>query len=59
MAHSYGPSFSGDPYRQHWPLIGGNLLPKTSDLRHYSVNLCTREPSWNCAGALIRVAESC
>ncbi|HEV7396010.1 MAG TPA: hypothetical protein VGN86_05830 [Pyrinomonadaceae bacterium] len=51
--YSYPPDFSGDPTRIGTPLFGGDLSPGIQ--RYYRINLCTVEPSWACATAILRV----
>jgi hypothetical protein len=52
--YSRPPDYLGsDLTRYGTPLFGGDLSPGVK--RFYRVNLCTAEPSWACATALLRV----
>lgn len=52
--YSNPPDYLGsDLMRLGTPLFGGDLSPGVP--RHYRVNLCTIEPSWACATAILRV----
>jgi hypothetical protein len=52
--YSNPPDYLGtDLTRFGTPLFGRDLSPGVP--RHYRVNLCTAEPSWACATALLRV----
>ena len=56
MATTYSnpPDYVGtDLTRLGTPLFGGELSPGVQ--RYYRVNLCTAEPTWICASALLRV----
>jgi hypothetical protein len=56
LATSYSnpPDYLGTDFtRLGTPLFGGDLSPGTK--RYYRVNLCTAEPSWACATAILRV----
>jgi hypothetical protein len=56
LATSYSnpPDYLGtDLSRLGTPLFGGDLSPGSK--RYYRVNLCTAEPSWACATAILRV----
>lgn len=52
--YSNPPDYLGtDLARYGTPLFGGDLSPGVK--RYYRVNLCTVEPSWKCATAILRV----
>ncbi|HEV2862799.1 MAG TPA: hypothetical protein VGX48_17415 [Pyrinomonadaceae bacterium] len=52
--YSNPPDYLGtDLTRYGTPLFGGDLSPGVQ--RYYRVNLCTAEPTWVCATALLRV----
>lgn len=52
--YSNPPDYLGTDHTRHGtPLFGGDLSPGVE--RHYRVNLCTAEPSWACATAILRV----
>ncbi len=52
--YSNPPDYLGtDTTRYGTPLFGGDLSPGVK--RYYRVNLCTAEPSWVCATAILRV----
>lgn len=52
--YSNPPDYLGtDLTRRGTPLFGGDLSPGVK--RYYRVNLCTIEPSWACATAILRV----
>jgi len=52
--YSNPPDYLGtDLTRYGTPLFGGDLSPGIP--RYYRVNLCTAEPSWACATAILRV----
>lgn len=56
MATTYSnpPDYLGTDWTRHGtPLFGGDLSPGIK--RYYRVNLCTMEPSWACATAILRV----
>jgi hypothetical protein len=52
--YSNPPDYLGnDLTRYGTPLFGGDLSPGVK--RYYRINLCTAEPSWQCATAILRV----
>jgi hypothetical protein len=52
--YSNPPDYLGTDFtRLGTPLFGGDLSPGIK--RYYRVNVCTAEPSWACASALLRV----
>lgn len=52
--YSRPPDYLGTDFTRYGtPLFGGYLSPGVE--RHYRVNLCTAEPAWACATALLRV----
>ncbi len=54
--YSNPPDYLGnDLTRYGTPLFGGDLSPGVP--RYYRVNLCTGEPSWKCATAMLRINQ--